>query len=59
MVAVFFPSMDKPIVVLQSVYQWMVKPQTVVKTNEMFLPGRMSFIYNMVYTLTPLHVNHL
>lgn len=33
---------------LQSVYQWMIKPQTVIKTNEMFLPGRMSFIFNMV-----------
>lgn len=31
----------------KSVYQWMVKPQTVVKTNEMFLPGRMAFIFDM------------
>ncbi|KAJ7955377.1 suppressor of mec-8 and unc-52 protein-like 2 [Quillaja saponaria] len=32
----------------KSVYQWIVKPhQTTVKSNEMFLPGRMSFIYNM------------
>ncbi|KAF7837593.1 suppressor of mec-8 and unc-52 protein-like protein 2 [Senna tora] len=31
----------------KSVYQWIVKPQTVIKTNEMFLPGRMSFIFNM------------
>ncbi|XP_027177023.1 suppressor of mec-8 and unc-52 protein homolog 2 [Coffea eugenioides] len=31
----------------KSVYQWMVKPQTTIKTNEMFLPGRMSFIFNM------------
>ncbi|GFP97624.1 suppressor of mec-8 and unc-52 protein homolog 2 [Phtheirospermum japonicum] len=31
----------------KSVYQWIVKPQTVIKTNEMFLPGRMAFIYNM------------
>ncbi|CAI9765989.1 unnamed protein product [Fraxinus pennsylvanica] len=30
----------------KSVYQWIVKPQT-YKTNEMFLPGRMAFIYNM------------
>ncbi|XP_026445123.1 ubiquitin-activating enzyme E1 1-like isoform X2 [Papaver somniferum] len=30
------------------VYQWIVKPQTTVKLNEMFLPGRMSFIFNMV-----------
>lgn len=36
------------LVVLQSVYQWIVKPQTVIKTNEMFLPGRMAFIFNMV-----------
>lgn len=32
----------------QSVYRWIVKPQTILKTNEMFLPGRMSFIFNMV-----------
>ncbi|GLT74229.1 hypothetical protein SLA2020_460370 [Shorea laevis] len=31
----------------KSVYQWIVKPQTIMKTNEMFLPGRMSFIFNM------------
>ncbi|KZV44726.1 suppressor of mec-8 and unc-52 protein2 [Dorcoceras hygrometricum] len=31
----------------KSVYQWIVKPQTTIKTNEMFLPGRMSFIFNM------------
>ncbi|KAL2941780.1 Suppressor of mec-8 and unc-52 protein-like protein 2 [Bienertia sinuspersici] len=31
----------------KSVYQWMVKPQSVVKTNEMFLPGRMAFIFDM------------
>ncbi|KAG8373873.1 hypothetical protein BUALT_Bualt11G0070600 [Buddleja alternifolia] len=31
----------------KSIYQWIVKPQTVIKTNEMFLPGRMAFIYNM------------
>ncbi|KAH6818406.1 RED family protein [Perilla frutescens var. frutescens] len=31
----------------KSVYQWIVKPQTVIKTNEMFLPGRMAFIFNM------------
>ncbi|KAK2645111.1 hypothetical protein Ddye_020306 [Dipteronia dyeriana] len=33
--------------IAKSVYQWTVKPQTVIKTNEMFLPGRMSFIFNM------------
>lgn len=33
--------------VAKSVYQWIVKPQTISKTNEMFLPGRMTFIYNM------------
>ncbi|KAM2313858.1 hypothetical protein ACFX1S_026957 [Malus domestica] len=31
----------------KSVYQWIVKPHAVIKTNEMFLPGRMSFIFNM------------
>ncbi|KAJ8750691.1 hypothetical protein K2173_015872 [Erythroxylum novogranatense] len=31
----------------KSVYQLMVKPKTVIKTNEMFLPGRMSFIFNI------------
>lgn len=31
----------------KSVYQWMVKPQTAVKSNEMFLPGRMAFVFNM------------
>ncbi|XAR51118.1 hypothetical protein NMG60_11005661 [Bertholletia excelsa] len=31
----------------KSVYQWIVKPQTVIKSNEMFLPGRMAFIFNM------------
>ncbi|KAK7281345.1 hypothetical protein RIF29_09243 [Crotalaria pallida] len=31
----------------KSVYQWIVKPHTIIKTNEMFLPGRMTFIYNM------------
>ncbi|KAI4335154.1 hypothetical protein L6164_013826 [Bauhinia variegata] len=31
----------------KSVYQWIVKPQTIIKSNEMFLPGRMTFIYNM------------
>ncbi|KAM7274671.1 hypothetical protein ACFE04_016537 [Oxalis oulophora] len=31
----------------KSIYQWIVKPQTIIKTNEMFLPGRMTFIYNM------------
>ncbi|GAB2224996.1 hypothetical protein Drorol1_Dr00005778 [Drosera rotundifolia] len=33
--------------IAKSVYQSIVKPQTVVKTNEMFLPGRMAFIFNM------------
>lgn len=31
----------------QSAYKWIVKPQTVIKTNETFLPGRTAFIYNM------------
>lgn len=39
------------IVVGQSVYQWIVKPQTAMKTNEMFLPGRMAFIFNMVSSI--------
>jgi IK cytokine len=32
----------------KSVYQWIIKPQSIIKSNEMFLPGRMAFIYNMV-----------
>nr|CAD1817210.1 unnamed protein product [Ananas comosus var. bracteatus] len=31
----------------KSVYQWIIKPQSVIKANEMFLPGRMAFIFNM------------
>ncbi|OVA08298.1 Protein RED [Macleaya cordata] len=31
----------------KSVYQWIVKPQTSIKLNEMFLPGRMTYIFNM------------
>ncbi|KAJ9538471.1 hypothetical protein OSB04_031204 [Centaurea solstitialis] len=31
----------------KAVYQWIVKPQTVVKPNDMFLPGRMAFIFDM------------
>ncbi|KAJ6806422.1 suppressor of mec-8 and unc-52 protein-like protein 2 [Iris pallida] len=31
----------------KSVYQWIVKPQSVIKANDMFLPGRMSFIFNL------------
>ncbi|CAL9078651.1 unnamed protein product [Musa textilis] len=31
----------------KSVYQWIVKPQSNIKANEMFLPGRMAFIFNM------------
>ncbi|KAG2298835.1 hypothetical protein Bca52824_035307 [Brassica carinata] len=31
----------------RSVYQWIVKPQTVIKSNELFLPGRMTFVYDM------------
>ncbi|CAD6341376.1 unnamed protein product, partial [Miscanthus lutarioriparius] len=30
-----------------SVYQWIIKPQSIIKENELFLPGRMSFIYSM------------
>ncbi|MCL7029163.1 hypothetical protein MKW94_008478 [Papaver nudicaule] len=36
----------------KSVYQWIVKPQTTVKLNEMFLPGRMTFIFNMEETFS-------
>ncbi|CAD6268994.1 unnamed protein product [Miscanthus lutarioriparius] len=31
----------------KSVYQWIIRPQSIIKENELFLPGRMSFIYNM------------
>jgi len=45
------PKEDQPVsfrtATAKSVYQWIVKPQTVVKSNEMFLPGRMAFIFNM------------
>ncbi|KAI3443505.1 hypothetical protein Pfo_000170 [Paulownia fortunei] len=45
------PKADQPVAFrtasAKSVYQWIVKPQTVIKTNEMFLPGRMAFIFNM------------
>ncbi|TVU26986.1 hypothetical protein EJB05_29564 [Eragrostis curvula] len=36
----------------KSVYQWIIKPQSIIKSNELFLPGRMSFIYNMEDGLT-------
>ncbi|CAO2143246.1 unnamed protein product [Urochloa humidicola] len=36
----------------KSVYQWIIKPQSIIKENELFLPGRMSFIYNMEEGLT-------
>ena len=32
---------------VKSVYLWILKPQTVAKSNEMFLLGRMVFIFNM------------
>lgn len=41
----------KSFFLLQSVYQWIIKPQSIIKANEMFLPGRMAFIYNMVWPL--------
>lgn len=45
------PKEDQPVTfrtaIAKSVYQWIVKPQTTIKANEMFLPGRMAFIYNM------------
>ncbi|KAK9080145.1 hypothetical protein SSX86_001820 [Deinandra increscens subsp. villosa] len=31
----------------KAVYQWIVKPQTAVKPNDIFLPGRMAFIFDM------------
>ncbi|KAJ3681050.1 hypothetical protein LUZ60_015539 [Juncus effusus] len=31
----------------KSVYQWIIKPQSAIKANELFLPGRMAFVYNM------------
>ncbi|GMY18613.1 suppressor of mec-8 and unc-52 protein homolog 2-like [Fagus crenata] len=33
--------------IAKSVYKWTVKPQTINKSNDMFLPGRMAFIFNM------------
>lgn len=36
----------------KSVYQWIVKPQSMVKLNEMFLPGRMAFIFNLEDTFS-------
>ncbi|KAH7845836.1 hypothetical protein Vadar_006571 [Vaccinium darrowii] len=46
------PKEDQPVsfctATAKSVYQWIVKPQTVVKPNEMFLLGRMAFILNML-----------
>ncbi|XP_047334904.1 suppressor of mec-8 and unc-52 protein homolog 2 [Impatiens glandulifera] len=44
------PKDDQPVsfrtATAKSVYQLIVKPQITIKTNEMFLPGRMSFIFN-------------
>ncbi|KAL8135068.1 hypothetical protein AgCh_009910 [Apium graveolens] len=31
----------------KAIYQCIVKPQTTIKPSEMFLPGRMAFIFNM------------
>ncbi|KAL5995770.1 Smu-2 suppressor of mec-8 and unc-52 protein [Asimina triloba] len=45
------PQDDQPVsfrtAMAKSVHQWIVKPQSMVKPNEMFLPGRMAFIFNM------------
>ncbi|WOK93801.1 suppressor of mec-8 and unc-52 protein [Canna indica] len=45
------PKEDQPLsfrtATAKSVYQWIIKPQSNIKTNEMFLPGRMAFIFNM------------
>ncbi|KAM7513494.1 hypothetical protein LguiA_003077 [Lonicera macranthoides] len=42
---------DKPVsfrtATAKSLYDLIVKPQTTIKSNEMFLPGRMAFIFNM------------
>eukprot|EP00262_Sarcandra_glabra_P018692 TRINITY_DN679_c1_g1_i1.p1 TRINITY_DN679_c1_g1~~TRINITY_DN679_c1_g1_i1.p1 ORF type:complete len:569 (+),score=147.65 TRINITY_DN679_c1_g1_i1:313-2019(+) len=44
------PKEDQPLsfrtATAKSVYQWIVKPQSIIKPNEMFLPGRMAFIFN-------------
>ncbi|KAH7840858.1 hypothetical protein Vadar_022593 [Vaccinium darrowii] len=49
------PKEDQPVsfctATAKSVYQWIVKPQTVVKPNEMFLLGRMAFILNMGHAM--------
>jgi hypothetical protein len=34
--------------VSQQVFQWIVKPQISNKLNEMFLPGRTAFVFDMV-----------
>jgi hypothetical protein len=44
------------IVGLQMVFQWIVKPQTVNKVNEMFLPGRTAFVFDMVSSFALLPV---
>ncbi|KAL2997985.1 hypothetical protein AAZX31_09G071300 [Glycine max] len=38
---------DQQVSIRTATAKWIVKPQTISKTNEMFLPGRMTFIYNM------------
>ena len=45
--------------VFQSVYQWIVKPQTIIKSNELFLPGRMTFVYDMVIMHVLVHMSIL
>lgn len=41
---------------LQLVYQWIVKPQTASKVNEMFLHGRTAFVFDMVRSSQLLHI---
>ncbi|XP_026665097.1 suppressor of mec-8 and unc-52 protein homolog 2 [Phoenix dactylifera] len=45
------PKEDQPLsfrtAIAKSVYQSIIKPQSIIKANEMFLPGRMAFIFNM------------
>ncbi|KAK1288739.1 hypothetical protein QJS10_CPB19g01968 [Acorus calamus] len=45
------PKEDQPLsfrtTAAKSVYQWIIKPQSTTKANEMFLPGRMAFVFNI------------
>ncbi|XP_031477597.1 suppressor of mec-8 and unc-52 protein homolog 2 [Nymphaea colorata] len=37
----------------KTVYQWIVRPQSAIKANEMFLPGRMSFVFSIEDKFSP------